>query len=91
MELYRSEVTGELLFSSFMCYEEEFKAYLHQDDLREFYMDDDEIIHGLFHEVEPYDIDIYEEWCYQNDLKPEEESSTKLYDKNLKEYGDFYK
>jgi hypothetical protein len=90
MELFRSESTGELVFSSYMWFEDEFNAHVHEDDTREFYMDDNELLHGLFYEVEPDDFNIYKEWCHQQGIKPQNYSSLELYIKKINEYGDFY-
>jgi hypothetical protein len=89
MELFRSEETGELVFSSYMSYEEEFSAYIHQDDTREFYMDDDELEHGLFHEVDPDSFAIYKEWCHQESLKENDAKSLFLYFKLLNSFGGY--
>jgi hypothetical protein len=89
MELFRSEETGELVFSSHMWYEEEFKAFLHSDDTREYFMDDDELEHGLFHAVDEEDFNIFKEWCHQEDLKENDAKSLFLYFENLEKFGGY--
>lgn len=90
MELFRSQETNDLIFSSRISYEKEFEAWIHDDDSREFYMDDMELEHGLFDEVDPNDFEIYKEWCRREGMNPSHYTSLKIYMNCLDVYSNEY-
>lgn len=87
MRLFICRDTNDLIFSDLIEFEPEFEACIHQTDVHEYYMDDNELEYGLFDEVDYEDWDIYKRWCEQHDYKPHNFDTLRLYFENINNYG----
>jgi hypothetical protein len=55
MKLFEGRMSGEFAWEDEVCYEEEFGEYILEEDVRDYYMDDESCDIDIYYEVDAQD------------------------------------